>query len=461
MKRIAFLPRNEHHFAVFEDICVALKSHQVEAILLSQFGESKYVKTINFLSPMDAVEKKNYSHLIEKYSLFDILNKYIYADRDLTFFPRYFRTFRKNHKKNIENILGIWLYQIDEFFEYNSDIKVIFSELKAGLFDGIFHEIAKFHGVDYLSIRQSKLTNGVIVCDPDHDLPHPNVKSKNNPDIDQIVNDYINNQRLKYDEPSYLEVTKNNHKLDFKMFPDIFNRIFFSCKRRNIFYIFRQIFIPIRWAFAKLINRITLKLNRADIFLSEIDHRDKYLIYPLHYEPESSVTVRGFPHEQIFLIKLISKSLPYGYKLYVKEHKGNRGYRKFADYLDIQSLHNVELILPEMNSFDLVKNSSGVLTITGRMGWEALLIGKPVLSFGKSFWSNLESVHKVTEIEHLNTQIKKLLDTGLMKNDDEIKSLVKFYIERTFPGNFVMKSSQLRTKKNIKVLTDLILKILA
>ena len=62
------------------------------------------------------------------------------------------------------------------------------------------------------------------------------------------------------------------------------------------------------------------------------------------------------------------------------------GRRSLAEYKRIMAIPNVKLIHPDVNVRDLIKQSAGVCTITGTMGWEALVYGKPAVTFGRPFY---------------------------------------------------------------------------
>ena len=68
------------------------------------------------------------------------------------------------------------------------------------------------------------------------------------------------------------------------------------------------------------------------------------------------------------LTELLSKSMPYGYKLVVKEHKHCIGRRPVSFYKKISNFHNVTLCDENYDIYDLISDSSGVLTILSTMG---------------------------------------------------------------------------------------------
>ncbi|HEX3437912.1 MAG TPA: hypothetical protein VHT24_14170, partial [Pseudacidobacterium sp.] len=117
------------------------------------------------------------------------------------------------------------------------------------------------------------------------------------------------------------------------------------------------------------------------------DGGDKFFIFPLHVQPEATtLTLAPFCVDQPALIANIAKALPIGYQLYVKEHVMAVGRRSLDEYRRIATTPNVKLIHPDSNVRALIKQSAGVCTIVGTMGFEALMFNKSVITFGRPFY---------------------------------------------------------------------------
>ena len=124
-------------------------------------------------------------------------------------------------------------------------------------------------------------------------------------------------------------------------------------------------------------------------------------MFPIHYQPEASTLVRGLYYlDQPALIDDIAKSLPVGTRLYVKEHYTNRGRQSPDFYHRIRASHGVRLLGPDTNAWELIQGADAVITITSRMGWEGVLAGKPVFTFGETFYNCIPLV------KHLGTHPK-------------------------------------------------------
>jgi len=145
-------------------------------------------------------------------------------------------------------------------------------------------------------------------------------------------------------------------------------------------------------------------------------HKDKYVYFPLHYQPERTVNPDGGVFfDYMFTLRILSESLPEGWKLYVKEHtsqfsymlSGERG-RTVQDYDEILKLHNTILIPSNADSRELIASSQAVATITGTAGWEAVILGKPILYFGYPWYQDCPGTHQIFSVQQANFILSNL-----------------------------------------------------
>jgi hypothetical protein len=173
--------------------------------------------------------------------------------------------------------------------------------------------------------------------------------------------------------------------------------------------------------FRKIRYRQFLKIAAIDMKkLSDVN----YFIYPLHYEPEASTLVLGrWLNDQRKIIEMISKSLPTNTLLLVKEHKPSIGRRPLQFYTDIAIHHNVFFVDDEIDTYQLIRNSKGVIVISSTMGLEALMLEKPVMAFGDRYYRVSNNVYKVNDIRSIRATITAMLNHQF----DKINALTFFY----------------------------------
>jgi hypothetical protein len=179
---------------------------------------------------------------------------------------------------------------------------------------------------------------------------------------------------------------------------------------------------------------------KNSIRINDIKKYYKTVFFPLHLEPE--LALMGISPEfsnSLEAISWISKSLPANYLLIVKEHPLSYGVRSKTYYDFLRQIPNVMLSHPKIDSWDWIKKSSFVATITGTAGFEGVYLNKPILSFGMHQVINkLPTVHYASDYKTTKMAVKKILK--LPPNSPELlfssKALSKAMDEISFnlPG---------------------------
>jgi len=138
--------------------------------------------------------------------------------------------------------------------------------------------------------------------------------------------------------------------------------------------------------------------------------------------------------DQNALIDLLAARIPLTHKLYVKEHPTMIGLRPDGFYDRIRRHVNVRLINPLTDSMALSRRADLVAVITGTVGWEAILMERPVLMFGESFFSHLGLCHRAGDPAELGRLIKEILFHGLKPahGPDELVRYMKCLYDGSF-----------------------------
>jgi hypothetical protein len=120
-----------------------------------------------------------------------------------------------------------------------------------------------------------------------------------------------------------------------------------------------------------------------------------YVFVPLHFQPEASTYPMGWDFiDQELMIRLLAALVPKGWRILVKEHlvtfdPGRRSeMSRLPDfYRELAAIDNVDLVPMELESFAMIDRARCVATITGTVGLEALIRGKPVITFGPAWYA--------------------------------------------------------------------------
>lgn len=128
------------------------------------------------------------------------------------------------------------------------------------------------------------------------------------------------------------------------------------------------------------------------------DYNEKYVILFLHYQPEATTCPIGNIFvDQELCVDMLLKHLPEDYMVYIKEHpsqfyansEGQLG-RLNVHYNDLSKKPRVKLMSTNEVSFDLIEHSMAIATVSGTVGWEGIVRGKPAIVFGMTWYENYD-----------------------------------------------------------------------
>lgn len=176
-------------------------------------------------------------------------------------------------------------------------------------------------------------------------------------------------------------------------------------------------------------------LRARGIFETSLPADEPYAYFPLHFQPEMSTSVLApFWVDQLTLIENIARSLPVSMRLYVKEHMPMVGMRPLAYYQRLKRIPSVRLVDPLLSSPELARRSQVVLTITGTVGIEALILGVPVITFGQVFYNSMRCVFRCSAIEDLPGQIRRAIGQSVDPND--VRTYVAALLAESFEFDY-------------------------
>lgn len=144
----------------------------------------------------------------------------------------------------------------------------------------------------------------------------------------------------------------------------------------------------------------------------QVDLEKPFIYFALHYQPEASTSAQGgFFANQMNAIEAMREILPAGWWIYVKENPKQRYmFRDLPFYLRARQWPDVRFIDDSAQSEDMIKISRIVATVTGTVGYEALLLGKPCVYFGEAWYEGLPNAFRFND--KLN-----LVEISLFKGD--------------------------------------------
>lgn len=430
-----------------------------------------------FCSIANVLKNNEFSMKIDKFYFLtetDIFKNFIInnSPKDNTEVINIYEDFNLNKVKNyeledlqrFEDLFGIpnlWLYVITErkycnlslnktydvlcwhleFFENlykKAKIDFVVMPYECGFIGLSMKKVADYYGIPNLYITNSRINNRIIVTNHLYMFPMEFEKKYN-----EYVNRELNENELKiakeilamYREkkikPSFYKTYSTVSKFSglLKIFKKI-KKYYFGglSKTYNLSDILKYS------TYSRKLRFYYFKIFFFKFF-KEPDIDDKYYYFPLNYQPEITVDLMApYYIDQKIIIDFVTKSMPAGYYLYVKDHPHAYGLRPINYYKEISKNPRVKLIKTEVNSYDLFERSIGVIALTGTAGWEAILFGKPVIVFGQVFYKMAKGiVYSVNDIYKLPYILKEAIK-NYSPGEDNILKLCYIYYNYTYPG---------------------------
>lgn len=166
------------------------------------------------------------------------------------------------------------------------------------------------------------------------------------------------------------------------------------------------------WAMAE---KIRLK-HKYESHCKPINFKQPYIYVPLHYQPERTTCPQGGVfNDQTLVVELLSKALPEGWLLYVKDHPSQFKYTQMGElsrwptYWDAMAdLNSVRFVNTDVSSIKLMDCSQALATVTGAAGWEALVRGTPVLHFGNAWYAPCKGAYFVESAEDIAIALEQI-----------------------------------------------------
>lgn len=411
-----------------------------------------------YIDQLDLTGKKCYffSHYFkEHYTETTFPEKYRHINLNKCFFSDYDRLIVFAHEQYQGDEYYVTLMSnLINFFDKiinENNIDICLNESIANSFSYVAYEVIKNNGAQYCGYAGCRLKGRFELYTEEFGSKDYFVEKFRNVSISDIPEDIlkkIDTYLLRYKSSTSLPTYHpQNTVLDwnFPIFKKLFdnktiNRIigtfrFLRYERGYVKYsymsrhLLRSLFI----GFNNQIKRRIIAFRAKKYFEKKITS-ESYFLYPQHFKPEASTSVLARHYcNDLTVIENIAFNLPYGTKLYVKEHFVNYGRMPINYYRHLKQIPNVRLIRCDENTKKIIAGSLGVITLTSTVGFEALLMNKPIWVFGNVFYECHPNCHKVNNYEEL---FSLLNNRHILPDTENInRKFVYAYYLSSYEGN--------------------------
>ncbi len=199
----------------------------------------------------------------------------------------------------------------------------------------------------------------------------------------------------------------------------------------------------------------------AEVEESEPDLEQPFVYFPLQMQPEMTTSALGGRfRDQVLAIERLAEMLPEGHLIYVKENPKQTGkLRSPLFFHRLNRIKQVRLMPSHANSQELMGRAVATANVSGTVGWEALLAGKPVISFGAGWWSDAPGVTRYRgglswEEVTQNAPTRKALQryAGVLQARSHVGNVQR---------HFARADGDLSNEENAKIVAKTVLALLA
>lgn len=465
--KIAILANNATgYFKFFSSLADKFEEQGAEVVWIVDSFYSKEYCDLN---------KKNYNiyvfeeyfkkHYDDEIKVNDILNYQSLFNYNIGLNPEYDRSFYnqvlKNKPKDYHNKLINSLIKFYEYIYEKEEVSLTVYENISGAFSYFAALVSQKNGLSYVGLTSSRvpgrlaLVENLVSESCNYEKILNEIESGRitaSPEQEMLVNEYL--EDFLNQVPDYMKLNGLDKVNPFRRYVDVDSlkllKLVTKYSLREQFFAF-QIGNPIRVSSHQFSRRCkrALKSRFISRYHANIDEKESYFLYPIHYHPEASTSYQSpFYINELETIRNIALSLPFGTKLVVKDHVSSFGFPSLSFYKSVSEIPNVLLASHLENTKHLIKKSKGVITLTSTVGYEALILNKPVFLLGNVFYEHHKNVIKVNW-NNLFINLNRSIDT---ENDDYNKKFLLSYFIGTYPIFLNYRSTG-------KVLNDTTLKL--
>lgn len=157
--------------------------------------------------------------------------------------------------------------------------------------------------------------------------------------------------------------------------------------------------------------RMFLNARRLRRAYRALDEVGSFVYYPLHVPADFALTIREPDHlDQCALLDVLCRAAPASHRVAFKEHPALIGAIPYTRLAALLKQHdNLVMLDPGINNYDVLKRADAVITVNSKSGAEALLLEKPVLVLGDSFYRSSPHVVRIDRLADLPSALREVL----------------------------------------------------
>ncbi len=200
--------------------------------------------------------------------------------------------------------------------------------------------------------------------------------------------------------------------------------------------------IPVAWKrylFVRPVKKLSVQYREFyESLAAEPIPGEKYIYFPLQYQPEATSNPMGgdMYADQMIPLNILSQSLPDDVKIYVKTHPEQLSLMRTKEYYtELAKIPKVRFMKIETSTYELMKNAVAVASLTGTALWECQFFGVPALAFGYSVKNPAPLTYHVRTVE----ECKKALECIAKEPRKDVTKELKIYTKALHNISFAVE----------------------
>ena len=336
------------------------------------------------------------------------------------------------------------------FFEHvivKENIDVVLYENVSNTFAYAAWFVAKAMGIRYVGLYVSRLPGRFEIVDdplnessiykPSYDLIRSG-EAVVPADVRAWARSYIDNIESVIPDYMKFNLLKKSNSIASYITMERFRKLAVGFRRRKDNHEFSfQVGNPLRLSLQMVLRSVlrTRRMANCKKHFEKPMDGDKYFLYPLHYHPESSTSVKApLCIDELSVIRNLAFSLPFGYRLYVKDHPSAFALPRTDFYRQVADLPNVKFISPTENTKLLIKRSEAIITLTSTVGYEGVLLNKRVFLLGSDAYEFHPNVIRLSDPQEYHTLLSYWINQPLVNDPSVNEDLIAAYYMNTHAG---------------------------
>jgi capsule polysaccharide export protein KpsC/LpsZ len=178
-------------------------------------------------------------------------------------------------------------------------------------------------------------------------------------------------------------------------------------------------------SFLKNLSNNTFSQNLSkypQVLINNTFNLKDYIFFPLQIEKDTVMSLSRFDYYE--LISIIANNIT-NYKIVIKPHPRDNNKKLMPLLSSLKNSHN-NIFISNLSVHQLIPNALCCMTINSGVGFEALLYGKPCITFGKSDYDNCTT--RCISKEQINN---KLIEVAVLEhNMQHINQFIYHYLNK-------------------------------